>query len=184
MTERLEVMVRRVPALGEHADAIRDVFDEVGKLTEPVAIQRIHGDLHLGQCLRTVYDWVVIDFEGEPSRPLAERIAMMSPLRDVAGMLRSFDYAAHHLLADQGPSESDAAAAQLEYRALEWADRNREAFCAGYAEVGPDPRSFPVLLRALELEKAVYEVGYEYDNRPSWIDVPLRSIARLVNTAL
>jgi maltokinase len=183
MTERLEAMVRRVPSLGAYADAIRDVFDEVGKLAEPVPTQRIHGDLHLGQCLRTVYDWVVIDFEGEPSRPLADRIAMMSPLRDVAGMLRSFDYAAYHLLADQGPPESEAAAAQLEYRALEWADRNREAFCAGYAEVGPDPRAFPVLLRALELEKAVYEVGYEYDNRPSWIDVPLRSIARLAQPA-
>jgi maltokinase len=108
---------------------------------------------------------------------------MMSPLRDVAGMLRSFDYAAYHLLSDAGPAESEAAAAQLEYRALEWATRNREAFCAGYAEVGTDPTRYPVLLRALELEKAVYEVGYEFDNRPSWIDVPLRSITRLVGTA-
>jgi maltokinase len=180
MTERLEAMIRRVPALGEYADPIRHVFDEVGKLDEPVAIQRIHGDLHLGQCLRTVYDWVVIDFEGEPSRPLAERITMMTPLRDVAGMLRSFDYAAYHLLADANPAESAAALAQREYRALEWAARNREAFCAGYGEGGTDPRSFPVLMRALELEKAVYEVGYELDNRPGWIDVPLRSIARLV----
>ena len=181
MTDRLEAMIRRVPALGAYADAIRDVFDEVGKLDEPVAIQRIHGDLHLGQCLRTVYDWVVIDFEGEPSRQLSERVAMMTPLRDVAGMLRSFDYAAYHLLADANPAEPAAVLAQREYRALEWAGRNREAFCTGYAEGGTDPRSNPVLMRALELEKAVYEVGYEFDNRPGWIDVPLRSIGRLVS---
>jgi maltokinase len=182
MTERLEAMIRRVPALGAHADGIRDVFDEVGKLDEPVAIQRIHGDLHLGQCLRTVYDWVVIDFEGEPSRPLADRVTMMTPLRDVAGMLRSFDYAAYHLLANANPAEPAAVLAQREYRALEWAARNREAFCTGYAAGGTDPRSFPVLMRALELEKAVYEVGYEFDNRPGWIEVPLRSIGRLVSS--
>jgi maltokinase len=180
MNARLDDMVRRVDRLEPYAGAIRAAFDEVAKLGEPVAIQRIHGDLHLGQALRTVSHWVLIDFEGEPSRPLAERIAMMTPLRDVAGMLRSFDYAAHHLLVDHNPIDTTASEAQLEYRAMEWAARNREAFCDGYATGGTDPREHAVLMRALELEKAVYEVGYEFDNRPSWVDIPLRSIARLV----
>jgi maltokinase len=178
MNDRLDEMVGRVERLKPYTAAIRSVFAEVAALSEPVAVQRIHGDLHLGQVLRTLSGWVLIDFEGEPSRPLAERIALMSPLRDVAGMMRSFDYAAHHLLVDS--PDSTASETQLEYRAMEWATRNRDAFCDGYAQGGTDPRDHPVLMRALELEKAVYEVGYEFDNRPGWVDIPLRSIARLV----
>jgi maltokinase len=174
MNERLDAVLARVGELAPYADAIRAAFDEVASLGTAVPVQRIHGDLHLGQTLRTVSNWVIIDFEGEPSRPLSERVALMTPLRDVAGMLRSFDYAAHHLLVDH---DHDT---QLEYRAIEWSERNRDAFCDGYATGGVDPREHPVLLRALELEKAVYEVGYEFDNRPSWVDIPLRSIARLV----
>jgi maltokinase len=130
--------------------------------------------------LRTLTHWVLIDFEGEPARPLPERVAMMSPLRDVAGMLRSFDYAAHHLLV--GNVEAEVIDEQQERRAVEWADRNRLSFVEGYSKDGlalADPEANPVLLRALELDKAVYEVAYEYDNRPSWVDIPLRSIARL-----
>lgn len=178
MNSRLDEMVGRIDRLTPYAPAIRAVFDEVAKLDEPVAVQRIHGDLHLGQTLRTVSGWVLIDFEGEPSRPLTERTALMSPLRDVAGMLRSFDYAAHHLLVDT--PEATSSELQLEYRAMEWATRNRDAFCDGYALGGTDPRDHPALMRALELEKAVYEVGYEFDNRPGWVDIPLRSIARLI----
>jgi maltokinase len=176
--ERLEAASAIVTELAPHADAIRRVYAEIDALTEPVPIQRIHGDLHLGQVLRTQDGWVLLDFEGEPARTLAERTALMSPLRDVAGMLRSFDYAARHLLAER-PGEQ-----HLAYRAAEWADRNRTAFCDGYAKAaGSDPREASVLLRAFELDKAVYEVVYEARNRPSWLPIPLGSIERLVERA-
>jgi maltokinase len=173
--ERLDAATAIVSELEPYADAIRAAYAEIGALTAEVPIQRVHGDLHLGQVLRTQDGWVLLDFEGEPARTLAERTALMSPLRDVAGMLRSFDYAARHLLAER-PGEQ-----HLAYRAAEWADRNRTAFCDGYASAaGSDPRDASVLLRAFELDKAVYEVVYEARNRPSWLPIPLGSIERLV----
>ena len=169
--ERLEAALLVVPELAEHTDAMRAAYDEIADRTAPVVVQRVHGDYHLGQVLRTQEGWVLLDFEGEPARPLAERRALMSPLRDVAGMLRSFDYAAQHLLVEQ-PG--------LDFRAEEWATRNREAFCDGYAHAtGQDPREEPALLKAFELDKAVYETVYEARNRPTWLRVPLASISRL-----
>ncbi|MDQ1625731.1 MAG: maltokinase [Actinomycetota bacterium] len=174
MRARLDRTAQEVPELARHADALRAAFDDVAVLTEPVPVQRVHGDFHLGQVMRTLDGWKLLDFEGEPARPLEERRALDSPLKDIAGMLRSFDYAARHLLADH-PADP-----RLDYRAVEWADRNRDAFCAGYASAaGQDPRKQAVLLRAFETDKAVYEVAYEARNRPSWLPIPMSAIERL-----
>ena len=164
-----------VPSVADHLDAIHAVYAAAGADRPTLTVQRIHGDLHLGQVLRTVNGWALIDFEGEPTRPLQERRALRSPLVDVAGMLRSFDYAAHQL-ALTGHSD-----AQQAYRAAEWSQRNRDAFCVGYASVrGSDPRDTGPLLRAFELAKAVYEVNYEHGHRPSWERIPLAAITDLV----
>jgi maltokinase len=146
---------------------------------EGLEVQRIHGDLHLGQALRTVRRWVLIDFEGEPLADMHSRREHDSALRDVAGMLRSFDYAGHHrVIETAGPIP------QLTYRAEEWSQRNRDAFCTGYAEsAGTDPREQAAVLKAFEVEKAVYEAVYEARNRPSWLPIPLASLRTLVEGA-
>jgi maltokinase len=176
MHARLDVVLSEVPELASEEDHLRAAFDDVRTLTDPVPIHQIHGDLHLGQVLRTTAGWILIDFEGEPGATPEQRAVPRSPLRDVAGMLRSFDYAAFHLLPGSEEREDDRR--QRAARATEWSDRNRDAFCAGYAEVGEDPRRHSVLLRALELDKAVYEVRYEHHNRPEWAAIPLAAIQR------
>src|SRR3954453_7415581 len=176
MSSRLDAAVEIVPQLSEHAEGLRKVYAAVAESREPVVRQRVHGDLHLGQVLRTATGWIVLDFEGEPARPLAERRELDSPLRDVAGMLRSFDYAARHMLVEQ-PDD-----AQRAYRAQEWAVRNRGAFCAGYSTAGGlDPCGDSPLLRAFEADKAVYECVYEARNRPHWLMIPLNSLSRLTS---
>ncbi|MGX5655816.1 maltokinase N-terminal cap-like domain-containing protein [Geodermatophilus nigrescens] len=174
MGERLEAALAVVPQLEEHLERLRAVYAAVADSPETVVRQRVHGDFHLGQVLRTATGWVVLDFEGEPARPLAERRQLDSPMRDVAGMLRSFDYAARHMLVEQ-PDDPQRA-----YRAQEWAVRNRGAFCAGYsAASGIDPCGDSPLLRAFEADKAVYECVYEARNRPNWLMIPLQSLSRL-----
>jgi maltokinase len=175
MQRRLDVVLEAVPELGRYEQPLRASFEEARRHVGAIPIQHIHGDLHLGQVLRTVHGWLLIDFEGEPAAGVAERNALKSPLRDVAGMLRSFDYAARQLLIGQPDDD------QLAYRAMEWTKRNRAAFCDGYAEVAGDPRDNAHLLRAFELDKAVYEVAYEHANRPEWLTVPLSSIARMTS---
>jgi maltokinase len=175
MRARLDAATSSVPDLQPHAAAINDVFDSLAALDEPLTLQRIHGDYHLGQVMRTDTGWVLLDFEGEPGAPIEQRAALSSPLRDIASMLRSFDYASRYLLADH------PGAPHLAYRATEWAERNRDAFCVGYAKsAGRDPREDHLLLRAFELDKAVYEVVYEARNRPDWVGIPLGSIERLL----
>ncbi len=171
MTDRLDRATHAVPALTAYAPALRQAYADLAALAErgaPPAAQRIHGDLHLGQALHAEgRGWVLIDFEGEPSRPLSERRRPQSRLQDVAGMLRSFDYAARH----RDPAWPGAA---------QWAGRHRAAFCSGYAAVlGHDPRDLPVLLRAYETDKAVYEVVYEARHRPDWLPIPMAAIRRL-----
>ncbi|HJP78519.1 MAG TPA: aminoglycoside phosphotransferase [Pseudonocardiaceae bacterium] len=174
MLRKLDATAATVPELRPYVPALRAAFDEARASTDPVTVQHVHGDLHLGQTLRTTATWLLIDFEGEPAASAEERALPAPPLRDVAGMLRSFDYAAHQMLLGQPVDR------QLEFRAAEWARRNRDAFCTGYAEAGPDPRESAALLRAFELEKAVYEVAYEHDNRPDWLPIPLAAIETLV----
>jgi maltokinase len=183
MRSRLEAAVAAVPDLAAHVEALEELFAAVERVDRPVQIQRVHGDFHLGQTLRTSKGWKIVDFEGEPAKPLAERTGPDSPWRDVAGMLRSFDYAAHAVEADV--QTDDEARAQISYRALEWARRNQDAFLTGYTQVsgrtqgGTILPEQQVLLRAYQADKAVYETVYEARNRPSWIGIPLGAIARL-----
>ncbi|HEY9565512.1 MAG TPA: phosphotransferase [Nocardioides sp.] len=178
MRARLDAAIEVVPDLAEHRAALGAIFDQVAGFDE-VAVQRIHGDLHLGQTLRTAKGWKIVDFEGEPAKPLAERVLPDSRWRDVAGMLRSFDYAAlavaRIFAGSDGTGES-----QRDYRGQEWTQRNRSAFlraCAG-RELSDDEQ---LLLDAYEADKAVYECVYEVRNRPSWLPIPLAGIERIVN---
>lgn len=166
MTARLAATAREVPALRPYEAGLRGAFDALAASRGAgVPAQRIHGDLHLGQTLRTLDgSWSLIDFEGEPARPLADRRRPEPAVRDIAGILRSFDYAAR--------SHRPFAPA--------WADDCRAAFCEGYARTtGRDPREDPVLLRAYETDKAVYEARYESRHRPDWLHVPMAAIRRL-----
>ncbi|HEY3736931.1 MAG TPA: aminoglycoside phosphotransferase [Jatrophihabitans sp.] len=179
MHRRLDDAVDVVPELGDLAAALHARFDAFAADGETLDLQRIHGDLHLGQVLRTVRRWVVIDFEGEPTGVLLQRRAFRSPLQDVAGMLRSFDYAAQHRVIELA-RDQNVDVDLLRGRAAEWTVHNRNAFLDGYRSgTGIDARESPVALTALVADKAVYEAVYEARFRPTWLPIPLASLTAL-----
>jgi len=168
---------RLAPILGR-GEEVREQLRLLTHAGSSGRVIRTHGDYHLGQTLWRQNDWIILDFEGEPARTLVERRRKRSPLRDVAGMLRSFAYA--------------ATAAELTRDAdipEDWEERARERFLESYLET-VDPTLLPPgeaaierLLAVFELEKAVYELRYELDNRPDWVGIPVAGIERLMHQA-
>jgi len=177
MSARLEAALAVVPDLAPYAEGLRRRFTAAASVPD-VRVQRVHGDLHLGQTLRTVKGWKIVDFEGEPAKALSERVLPDSVWRDVAGMVRSFDYASHVAERTANAATDEAGAEQRAFRAAEWVERNCTAFLSAYAgrELTPDEQT---LLDAYVADKAVYETVYEARNRPGWLHVPLAAIARL-----
>jgi maltokinase len=170
---------------GHVTAAVARTLAMLDRLAGATAKIRVHGDYHLGQVLKTPDGFVIIDFEGEPARPLAERRRKQSALRDVAGMLRSLDYAAHAVAFHRPAGERAAALAAL----TAWEAQARDAFLAGYlrsATESPVPL-VPATVEALrsacapfELQKAAYELLYELDNRPEWVAIPQAGISRIL----
>jgi len=174
MLARAAAAIAAVPELAVYGEAIEAAISAVRYSPWP-RLQRIHGDYHLGQVLAVGDAWVVVDFEGEPLRPMAERSELDLPLRDVAGMLRSFDYVAGSVL------RSDVELPELP--PTEWARTARIAFLAGY--YGSAEREYTAhrgLLDALELDKALYEAVYEARNRPDWLAIPVEAVKRLAGS--
>ena len=183
--EQIERMFRDLPeldALSPLAGRGQDVRERLQMLSHIGAggrVIRTHGDYHLGQTMLTDRGWVILDFEGEPARPLPERRRKRSPLRDVAGMLRSFSYAAAGARILRGASPPE-----------DWEERAREQFLNGYRDrvdsslLPPGQQAFDQLLAVFELEKAVYELRYELNNRPDWVGIPAAGIARLIDADL
>lgn len=164
MTRRVEAAADDIAALLPHVQACRHVFDRLAGLQ--IAIQSVHGDFHLGQTLRDRQgDWWIIDFDGEPLKPVTERLAPDSPWRDVAGMLRSFDYAA------QIGAASDA-----------WRITCRDTFLRGYRAHAAELTSDEIaLITAYEVDKAVYDVTYETRHRPDWVPVALAALTAVLD---
>ena len=200
LSARLLGQLTQVAALVPELAGQRQAIEEVYTKAEAAGggsryLQRIHGDFHLGQVLRTTPEqqgrWIVIDFEGEPARSLESRRRLASPLQDVAGMLRSFDYAAFQPLVlgedpdTPGPTREELA--RFEGPAGDWIEACRNAFLDGYlagaGHSGWLAGDHELLLRAFELDKAVYEVMYEARHRPPWLQIPLGGIRRLLGAS-
>ncbi|HEY1531383.1 MAG TPA: phosphotransferase [Galbitalea sp.] len=170
MSARADSALGAVPDLERYRGAIEATIAAVRSTPWP-RLQRIHGDFHLGQVLAVGDAWVMVDFEGEPLRPMAERSELDLAVRDVAGMLRSFDYVAGAVLHSGAP--------ETELSPTEWARSARLAFLAGYAESSTTGSTDSGLLDALELDKALYEAVYEARNRPDWLGIPVEAVQRL-----
>jgi maltose alpha-D-glucosyltransferase/alpha-amylase len=174
-------------AIVDKREALLSRFDALRGLSDAGFRMRVHGDYHLGQVLRTEEDFVILDFEGEPARSIAERRQKHSPLKDVAGMVRSYSYAAYAALftfTTHAPGDF----ASLEPWADAWQHWSAQAFLTGYLAAAGDvffmPRgpALAVLLRAFVLDKALYELGYELNHRPDWARIPLAGMQKLIGT--
>jgi maltokinase len=163
------------PIAGRGQD-VRELLQHLSHIGAGGRVIRTHGDLHLGQTMLADRGWVLLDFEGEPARPLPERRRKRMPLRDVAGMLRSFSYAASGSRILRGVDAPE-----------DWEDRAREAYLEGYFEAAdaallpPGQQAIDQLLAVFELEKAIYELRYELNNRPDWVGIPVAGIVRLLD---
>jgi maltose alpha-D-glucosyltransferase/alpha-amylase len=198
--QNLQLLQRRLQSLPESARSLAEkvvkaqpeIIEQFKKMAEkPMRGLRIrcHGDYHLGQVLYTGKDFLIIDFEGEPARSLGERRIKRSPLRDVAGIIRSFDYATYSALFQQlelGNIEADHLPL-LEPWTRFWYEWSSASFLKAYLKavseshlLPQDPGDLDVLLRTHLLEKAIYEIGYELNNRPDWIKIPLQGVIRLL----
>ncbi len=190
----LRQLRRQIPRLPEvirpdAADIVSSqsrIFASFGRLlSRKIAASkiRVHGDFHLGQVLNTGKDFVILDFEGEPRRAVGERLLKRSPLLDVAGMLRSFDYAAAAALRLESPAD----AGRLEPWARAWVERITKQYLesyfanvAGAAFLPPETADIGLLLKVFVLDKAVYEIGYELSYRPDSLPIPLGAVKRLL----
>lgn len=193
LRRRLALLPEELRPQAERVLAARDAFHAPGLELIPMRVDamriRAHGDFHLGQVLYTGKDFIITDFEGEPARPLSERRIKRCPLRDVAGMLRSFHYAAYFALADH--AHQDLASVRdvpLDRWARAWFGVVREAYIAAYREamsgsalIPDDDASFQRLLSFYEVEKAVYELGYELQHRPNWVQLPLMALVQFLD---
>jgi trehalose synthase-fused probable maltokinase len=162
-------------AIAGRGEEVRDHLQSLSHIGVRGRLIRVHGDYHLGQTVLGSDGWVILDFEGEPARPLLERRRKRSPLRDVAGMLRSFSYAAAAAEFQRGARVPDG-----------WEQEARARFLEGYM-ASADPAILPIgqasvekLLAILELERALYELTYDLNNRPDWVPIPVASITRLL----
>lgn len=182
-----ELKMRAENLAGREVELAHVFHDALGQRIDAMRI-RIHGDYHLGQVLYTGTDFVIIDFEGEPARPLAERRIKRSPMQDVAGMMRSFHYAAFAGLFTPRPGKSVSAEelSELAPVAESWhawiASHFLKAYFENAGSTSGNREDAIHLLRMHLLEKAVYELGYELNNRPTWVGIPLEGIVKLLNT--
>lgn len=165
------------------AEEIKAAFDGILTVKDAGLAIRYHGDYHLGQLLRTDAGWTILDFEGEPARGQEARRLKSSALRDVAGMMRSFDYAAEVEMRNWA-AEGDTDYEQVRAYGEAWAEVNRRAFWTAYVDELGESDLLPVgagaalLRRAFEFQKAVYEVVYELGHRPEWVDIPVDFLVR------
>jgi 1,4-alpha-glucan branching enzyme len=175
------------PIEGIDTAALRDVVDDAAaQVRDPGVVSRIHGDLHLGQVLDGADGWQLVDFEGEPAASAEQRRAPGSPTRDIAGMLRSFDYAAAEgarqvaEAVGPDPTSHDVAPGALPARLAAWRDTARASYIAGYEEAAGAPVD-AALLALFELHKSVYEIAYERAYRPDWLAIPVGGVQRILD---